>query len=221
MIALAPVASTANIANKYLVAAANKIRVLEAAIVHGLGYYNWFAPMPMAVGAIDVVCDTLPDVCKFIGKTVLGNDAVDNAGRFDVFMANEPSGSSYRTFIYYGQMIASGRYALYDYGVVENRKVYGQKEAPLVPIENYNVPTVLLSGDLDGLSTPTDVAFLSEKLGDKVVFQQQYHADHFTFAIGKDMSFFSVDAVNQLHKYNPISSSSQQQITTEAEVFLQ
>ena len=64
-----------------------------------------------------------------------------------------------------------------------------------MPIENYNIPTVLLSGSLDGLSTPSDVAWLSETLGDKVVFQKEYLADHFTFAIGKDMSFFSVDAV--------------------------
>ena len=62
---------------------------------------------------------------------------------------------------------------------------------PLVPIEDYNIPTVLLSGSLDGLSTPADVAWLSETLGDKVVFQQEYLADHFTFAMGKDMSFFS------------------------------
>ena len=73
-----------------------------------------------------------------------------------------------------------------------------------MPIENYNVPTALFSGDLDGLSTPADVAWLSEQLGEKVVFQKQYHADHFTFAIGKDMTFFSQDAVAQLHKYNPV-----------------
>jgi len=41
---------------------------------------------------------------------------------------------------------------------------------PLVPIENYKVPTALFSGDMDGLATPEDVAWLSEQLGDKVVF---------------------------------------------------
>ena len=67
--------------------------------------------------------------------------------------------------------------------------------APAVPLEDYSLPTVLLSGSLDGLATPADVAWLSETLGDKVVFQQQYHMDHFTFAIGRDMTFFSQDAV--------------------------
>ena len=169
-IALAPVSSTANISNKFIVEAASKIKVLETAIVYGLHYYNWFAPMPMADGAIDVVCGMIPDACKAIGKHFLHNEGVDNAERFDVFMANEPSGSSYRTFIYYGQMINSGKFNRYDYGAIKNKKVYGQSDVPLVPIEDYNIPTVLLSGSLDGLSTPLDVAWLSETLGDKVVF---------------------------------------------------
>ena len=82
-----------------------------------------------------------------------------------------------------------------------------------MPIENYNVPTALFSGDMDGLSTPADVAWLSEQLGDKVVFQKQIHGDHFTFAIGKDMTFFSQDVVAQIQKYNPLN-------TTDIETFL-
>ena len=206
-VAMAPVASTANISNKFIVEAASKIKLLELALVRELHYYNWFAPMPLADGAIDAACDMLPGLCKEVAHKLLHNDEVDNAARFDVFMSNEPSGSSYRTFVYYAQMINNGLFTRYDYGPIENRQVYGQADVPLVPIENYNIPTVLLSGDIDGLATPADVAWLSGALGDKVVFQQQYHMDHFTFAIGKDMTFFSQDAVDQLHKYNPVDAA--------------
>ena len=73
-----------------------------------------------------------------------------------------------------------------------------------MPLENYpDIPTVLLSGDVDKLSTPADVAWLSEQLGDKVVFQKEYHLDHGGFVLANDMSFFSVDALEQLKKYNP------------------
>ena len=76
-----------------------------------------------------------------------------------------------------------------------------------MPLEDYpDIPTVLLSGDVDSLATPADVAWLSEQLGDKVVFQKEYHLDHASFAIANDMSFFSVDAYQQLLKYNPISN---------------
>ena len=67
----------------------------------------------------------------------------------------------------------------------------------------YDVPTVLQSGDADGLATPADVAWLSEQLGDKVVFQKEYHMNHFSFVLAKDMSFFTVDTVAQLQKFNP------------------
>ena len=91
-VALAPVSSTANISNKYIVEAANRLHIIEAAVVYGLHYYNWFAPMPMADGAIDVVCGIVPEACNAVGKHLLHNDGVDNAARFDVFMSNEPSG---------------------------------------------------------------------------------------------------------------------------------
>lgn len=53
------------------------------------------------------------------------------------------------------------------------------------------------------MATPEDVAWLSETLGDKVVFQKQYHLNHVGFVDANDMSFFTVDAVAQLQKFNP------------------
>ena len=31
--------------------------------------------------------------------------------------------------------------------------------------------------------------------------------DHFSFVMAKDMTFFSEDAVDLLHKYNPVNST--------------
>ena len=68
-----------------------------------------------------------------------------------------------------------------------------------MPLENYpDVPTVLLSGDVDKLATPLDVAWLSGQLGEKVVFEKEYHLDHGGFVLANDMSFFSEDALAQL-----------------------
>ena len=46
-------------------------------------------------------------------------------------------------------MIDSGKCALYDYGKSQNKEIYGQEEPPLVPFEDYKIPTALMSGDLD------------------------------------------------------------------------
>ena len=58
-------------------------------------------------------------------------------------------------------MIVSKKMALYDWGKKKNKEIYGQDEPPLVPIEDYNVPTAMMSGDLDGLAVPTDVEWIT------------------------------------------------------------
>ena len=110
-------------------------------------------------------------------------------------------------------MINDGRFSLYDYGANENMKIYGSELAPLVPIEDYSVPTVLLSGDVDPLADSIDVEWIKEQLADNVVFAKQYHLNHTGFVMANDMTFFSVDAVAQLQKYNPTSKSKTLQTT--------
>ena len=179
------------------------IKLIEFFVVDVLEYYNWFAPMPKAVAAVSFVCDALPSACLFVKNKILHlNMTVDNLERFDVFISNEPSGQSYRTFIYYIQQSVSGRTALYDYGKIKNKQLYGSTEAPLVPFENYTLPTALMSGALDHMAPPADVSWIADQLGDNIVFKKQYNNDHFTFALGKDMTFFSVDAVDLLKEYN-------------------
>ena len=171
-IALAPVASTSHIDSPIATALAPHIKLLELGLAHVLGYRNWFAPMPRAVHLVDTICGgVFAFACKDFFK-LLHHDGVDNFERFTVFMSNEPSGQSYRTFVYYAQMINDGRYSLYDYGSRKNKQIYGTAEAPLVPIENLDIPVALFSGDLDHLADPLDVAFISQQLGDKVVFQK-------------------------------------------------
>ena len=199
-VALAPVATTANMGRSLVT---DHIKLIEFIVVDVLKYYNWFAPMPQAVALVDFVCDTAPFICNFFKKFIVHSD-VDNLSRFDVFLSNEPSGQSYRTFVYYFQMVKTGRTALYDYGKVKNLRVYGSTEPPLVPFEDYSLPTALLSGSLDDMADPADVAWTVEALGDNVVFQKQYKMDHFSFALAKDMSFFSEDVVGLLKQYNKL-----------------
>lgn len=97
---MAPCARTSHSPSKFMVEAAKKIKLIEFALVHELHLYNWFAPVPLADGAIDAFCDLLPDLCKEVGQKLFGNDEVDNVARFGVFVSNEPSGSSYRTFVW-------------------------------------------------------------------------------------------------------------------------
>ena len=90
-IALAPVASTANIPNTLIRVAAKFIKVFEFLIVHKFGYYNWFAPMPVVTDAVGTFCSFVPSVCNWFIQH-LHHEGVDNGKRFPMFISNEPSG---------------------------------------------------------------------------------------------------------------------------------
>lgn len=205
--ALAPVASTANIPTPYIRKSAKYIKEIELALMK-LGIYNLFSPMPDAIGAEELVCSIphLKELCKK-AYSLLHNEAVDDPQAGQTFLSHEPSGQSWRTFVYYAQSINNGGFYLYDYGHYKNMEIYGSKNPPLVPVEKFNVPTALFSGSLDNLADPVDVAWIKEQLGEHVVFAKEYHLDHFSFVIAKDMSYFTEDAVSVIQQYNPTNLS--------------
>lgn len=205
-VGLAPVASTANIPTLYLREAATYNKIIEMALMD-LGLYNLFPPVPDALMAEDLACSIpyMKEVCKHI-YGLFHNEGVDDPQAGQTFLSHEPSGQSWRTFIYYAQMINSGRCALYDYGKKQNKEIYGTAEPPLVPFEDYAVPTALFSGSLDALANPVDVQWLKDQISEHIVYAQEYKFDHFSFVIAKDMSYFTNDVVNVIQQFNPTSA---------------
>lgn len=74
----------------------------EFFIVHVLHMYNFFPPMTIGDRAVTTFCGILPPFCNMIVNWLSDGNGVDNPDRFNVYMSNLPSGSSYRTFVYYG-----------------------------------------------------------------------------------------------------------------------
>ena len=77
-------------------------------------------------------------------------------------------------------------------------KEYGAAQPPIIPFQDISVPTALFSGFLDNLAPIPEVNWIADQMGDMIVFNKQWDIDHFSFVLGNDMSFFSVDAVNLL-----------------------
>ena len=205
-IMLAPVARTSNLKGAPHIAAQH-IEAITLTLVDTLHIYDVVSPHPAASEGLDVICKVplLTDLCKWIADIVIDPELM-NTDRFEMAATNLPSGAGWRTIVYYGQMIVSGEYNLYDYGKKKNMEVYGQEDPKKVPIEDYNIPTAMMSGDRDQLAVPIDVEWTVAQLGDNVVFNKQYHANHGSFCLANDMSFFSVDAINLLAKYNPVTA---------------
>ena len=100
-----------------------------------IGMYNLIPPQPLGSHAFDALCAIpfVKEICRDIERIVLDPE-IWNLDRIPTAASMVPSGTSYRTFVYYAQMVNDGRFSLYDYGTSMNRQIYGSDLAPLVPI---------------------------------------------------------------------------------------
>jgi len=88
---MAPVASTENLQIKALRAAANHIKVLEFALVHTLGLYDWFPPVALGSEAIDLFCVLESALCDNL-MSELFDPEIDNIPRYEMGAGAFPSG---------------------------------------------------------------------------------------------------------------------------------
>jgi len=108
--------------------------------------------------------------------------------------------------MHYGQQIHTEkeRFKRFDYYDDEiNRAHYNQTKPPDYDLSLIDLPLAIMSGDLDKLADPKDVAWLVTQLEHTMVFNKQYHLGHLGFAIGKDMSWLPNDAMPLIAEYNP------------------
>lgn len=87
-------------------------------------------------------------------------------------------------------------------------KKYNQTTPPDYDLSLLEFPLALFGGKNDVLADPRDVEWFYNQVKKSVVFYHQYYMGHSTFAIGKDMSFFTVDVMSILNHYNGKCSQS-------------
>lgn len=65
-----------------------------------------------------------------------------------------------------------------------------------------NFPLAIMSGAKDRLANPKDVQWTSKQLEHTTIFKHEYPIGHMSFAIAKDMSFFTSDLMAILNKHH-------------------
>ncbi len=110
-----------------------------------------------------------------------------------MYLSHIPGGSSLKAISQFVQLYRCKVFRMWDYGERKNLEVYGSnqpKEYNLSVIKDFPIP--LLSGKLERLSTPIDVQWLNEQLGDNFVFNKCYKKmAQMTFMIAEDMLWFN------------------------------
>lgn len=113
------------------------------------------------------------------------------------------SSASTRQLLHFLQTNRADDFQQYDYGEKKNMKKYGQKHPPSIDLTKIEgVPIAMFVGKQDDLSTPEVGQWTLDKVSKTVVYYEEIEDhDHFTSAVGKDMSFVT-DVINLLDAFN-------------------
>lgn len=144
-------------------------------------------------------------LCEEIIRLFADSDtSVDNMDRLSEFLYDFPAGSSIEDVIYFAQDVNSEGFNKFDYGPIDNQRIYGWPSPPKIHLKDIKVPTALVSGSLDLLANAPNVDWLVTELekgkamngASPLVFNQQYELGHLSFTLAKDMSWFKNDVID-------------------------
>jgi len=124
-------------------------------------------------------------MCEDIMVLICGPESSQlNMSRTPVYVSHTPAGSSTQSIAHYGQEVNDGKFQMFDYGVIQNAKRYGQDRPPVYDLTQIEVPTYLFYGDSDWLADPKDVEALIPQLRNLVgnVYLTQFN--HLDFIWG-------------------------------------
>ncbi|XP_004701418.3 gastric triacylglycerol lipase-like [Echinops telfairi] len=130
---------------------------------------------------MDVIC------CK-INFALYGFDPKSlNKSRFDVYLSQNPAGTSLQDIFHILQAVKEVREVLraYDFGnPVENMKHYNQPIPPQYSVKNLKVRTAVWHGLKDNLADPVDVNFLLPQIPNLIYLKTLPSYNHIDFVFG-------------------------------------
>lgn len=205
---LAPPASMKNNRVGFLNLLSLKInRQIIVALLETIHMYNLLPYNFLNTGVATLVCNLFDGkLCDLLMSLFADEDpTIDYTDRYDVYMSNLPSGAGYKNFLHYAQLIDQPQecFRRYDMGSEKaNMAKYGQKYPPDYDMSLIDFPIAILAGQQDLLADAQDVAWTHQQLSAVTVFYHMYYLGHMSFAIAKDMSWFTVDTMAIVNHYN-------------------
>eukprot|EP00057_Strongylocentrotus_purpuratus_P023039 XP_011677513.1 PREDICTED: gastric triacylglycerol lipase [Strongylocentrotus purpuratus] len=109
-----------------------------------------------------------------------------NASRLQVYVSNEPAGTSLQNMEHFLQMVISGKCQMYDYGLIGNLVKYNQTTPPEYHVGNLAVPVALFWGDDDFLADPQDVERLIPQIPHLIYNKEIKNFEHLDFIWAMD-----------------------------------
>ena len=118
-----------------------------------------------------------------------------------------PHGTPTQSLLLYGQNKREDRFQVWSDDYNHWFNIDEKHQTDLIDLGNINIPVALFVADSDKIGDPTDAQNIKSAISDHVVEYKEIPGGHFTFLIGKDMTWFSEDVMGLLTKYHPASAS--------------
>ncbi|XP_033110134.1 gastric triacylglycerol lipase-like isoform X2 [Anneissia japonica] len=194
--ALAPVTTVSNMSSpiRFIADYGLAKPIVDAFIM--LHIYSFLPDLPIFNVLGDTICDNDNSVilCRSVIFVIAGYDCQRmNQSRIQVYVSNNPAGTSLFNLNHFAQMVLSGEFSMYDHGMLGNLLKYKQARPPNYIIENIQTPVAIFWGENDILADPTDVRKLRSKLKNLVYDSYIEHYHHLDF-------IWSVDAADAVYK---------------------
>ncbi|KAJ9595453.1 hypothetical protein L9F63_013364 [Diploptera punctata] len=205
MVALAPVAYLRN--TKSLFAAAT--RYMPKGMITELLYNRPFFPNSKYVNwPLRTLCKTgavTQGLCTNILFQIGGfNSNQINQTMLPIIFSYFPAGSSLKSWAHYGQLIRSGKFRQYDFGIVRNLIKYGNTKPPEYNFVHINSSVTLIVGPNDWLASLEDAGILYNSLPNPTEYYLVHHPEfnHFDFLWAIDVKTLVNNKVLEVLNHN-------------------
>ncbi|XP_058462268.1 lipase 3-like [Malaya genurostris] len=110
-------------------------------------------------------CEKQKEACLDLYYQIIAGESVGmNRTWIDRIYPGMPAGGSMKELLHFAQLIWSKRFALFDYGVKGNLRLYGTQTPPDYRLDRVTVPVNIHYGLSDKIVDPTGVQKLASKL---------------------------------------------------------
>jgi gastric triacylglycerol lipase len=197
-IALSPVAFVSHVESGVIKWMSNSSLAKMFLTLH---MYSFLQPDFFSSEMGHIFCQFYPDVCGNQLSKIYGyNPVYDNYDQINVILQYEPGGTSVFNMIHWQQLVKSGKFCKYDYGMKENIKKYGAPMPPDYDLSKIKIPVNMFFGTYDSIIGDEDSKLLIDALSgtEKASYYKYYPADHVTFTWGKNINMFWNDMMAKI-----------------------
>nr|XP_020136346.1 lipase member J [Microcebus murinus] len=129
------------------------------------------------------------NICLNILFKIFGNDSKNlNMSRLDVYLSQNPEGTSVQNMAHWIQLLKSTHLKAFDWGRPDLNLIhFNQTTPPSYNVTNMNVAIATWNGESDLLADPEDVKILYSKLKNHIYHKTISYYNHIDFLYGLDV----------------------------------